>query len=149
MNTRTLFAAFFFLLFAVWSGATEHALATESDQIEDDIGLEASMAGNTPAPGSDLENRMKAVLAALNEYGESWQAALSEEERLDTWGTPFQVERLAERDAGLEGYEYIVHSAGKDREFGTSDDITLHDEAHPGFQPSPLLVVPEPDPEWE
>ena len=147
MHMKVIVAVVLVVLVGLWLAVAEYVSAVEPDQDEIGLELEAMFGGNAPAPGSDLEARMKAVLAALNEHGEEWAAALSDEDRLDSWGTLFQVERLTERDAGLNGYEYIVHSAGEDRQFGTSDDISLHDEAPQGFQPSPLLDAQEPEEE--
>lgn len=99
--------------------------------------------GSAPSEGSVLEQRMKAILAALNQDDQHWKDAMSQEDLLDPWGTPFEVERLTERDAGLQGYEYIVYSAGEDMHFGTPDDFALHDEVSQGFRPSPMLMMPD------
>ncbi len=78
--------------------------------------------------------RMKEVLDLVNQHGEEWIDHIREMDLLDSWGTPYQVIRLPEPEIAEKGYEYVIQSAGPDREFcilpevSDCDDITIHDE---------------------
>lgn len=87
-------------------------------------------------PSSSKERtiaRMKEVLELVTEHGDEWLDHIREMDLLDSWGTPYQVIRLTETEISEKGYEYVIQSAGPDREFCVlpevteCDDIILHD----------------------